>query len=156
MYVTPAQVRGVSVPDGGDTPSGTDKATPASFTDDQLTPAIVQAQAIVDAYLARVVSVPYADGSVPTLVQTLTAFEAAYFAELTLRKTKDLEKDDPFRLRHDWVMTTLDKISKGDIVIPSPDVDETVTATAYDQYEGRLWLAQDFDMREVTRPNPYV
>ena len=154
-YVTPADVRGVSSPDGGDTPSTSDKATPAMMTDAQLALPIAQAQAVVDAYIAGVISEPIAD-PVPELVKTLVAFEAAYLAELTLRKTKDLEKDDPFRLRHDWVMVQLSKIATGEITLPGNDVSGLGGAEIYNQYEGSLWLPQDFDMREVPPVRPYV
>lgn len=150
MYVDPGRVRATCNPTGATQQDTTDKATPAGMTDEALDVAIGDAQAYVDARLAQAYSVPF-DEPPPDLVAMLTAFQAAYLAVLTLRRTKDLEPNDPYRLRQQWVDATLDKLASGELVIPSDEETEEEGVSVVNLYDGHMWLPQDFDMREVER-----
>jgi phage gp36-like protein len=152
-YVTPGRVRAICIPDGGTSPAGdtVDKATPAGMSEVALGIAIDDAQTVVDAYIGQQVTVPLAD-PVPPLVETLTAWEAAYLGMLTFRRTKDLEKDDPFRLRHDWALSMLEKIASGAITIPGAGGVSADDPLVVNQYDGYMFLAEDFDLRTPDLP----
>lgn len=152
-YVTPGRVRAICIPDGGASVAGStvDKATPAGMSDASLNLAIDDAQAVVDGYIGSQVTVPLT-GTVPALVETLTAWEAAYLGMLTFRRTKDLERDDPFRLRHEWALSMLEKIAAGAITIPGSGDDVADDPQVFNQYDGYMFLPEDFDLRPVDAP----
>lgn len=149
-YATPAEVRAVVLQSGGAEPSTDDMATPAIFDDAQLQVQIDQAQSIVDGYLASLYKVPFPDNDVPALVTTITTNFAAYYATLTLRKSKDIEtKNEPVWLRYVESKELLQKLSDGSSPLPGGEDDLDDGAAVFNPYEGDLWTSRDFDLRKA-------
>lgn len=147
MYSSPADVRNaltpvadVAVPD-----------TATTFEDDQIIDAIKEADGNIDVYLGGKYSVPQDPDDVDVAVYPVRAWSrdiAAYLVTLTFRKSKDLQPDDPIRLRFLWVMDILEKIANGDLLpnLPppvDPGVDGPQGAFVYNLYHGKLFTMAD-------------
>lgn len=140
-YVTPAEVRAVLAPDGGDQPS-TDPATAAELSDPILTQAITDAQSEVDARIAARYVLPLA--TVPPIIAEITCHIASYLASLTWRKDRDVETQrDPIALRYTRVRNLLESIVSGTIPL---DVERVDSADVVNPYEGQLFTPDDFHL----------
>lgn len=148
MYSSPADVRNaltpvadVAVPD-----------TATTFEDAQIEDAIKEADGNIDTYLGGKFSVSQ-DPDLPAVaIYPARAWSrdiAAYLVTLTYRKSKDLQPDDPIRLRFLWVMDILEKIANGDLlpnlpppVDPGPGLGPQ-GAFVYNLYHGKLFTMAD-------------
>lgn len=145
MYSSPADVRLALAPGGGaDSPD-----TAASLEDPQIIDAIKEADGVIDTYLTAMFKIPQ-DPDIPEVsvypVRAWSRDIAAYLVTLTYRKSKDLQPDDPVRLRFLWVMGILDKILDGSLkpnLPPQDDGSEPQGAFVYNLYPYRLFTAAD-------------
>lgn len=148
MYSSPADVRNaltsvadIAVPD-----------TASTFTDPQIEDAIKEADGNIDVYLGGKYSVPQDPSDTSVAVYPVRAWSrdiAAFLVTLTFRKSKDMEPDDPMRLRYQWVMDILNKIAEGDLLpnLPPPVEPEPGMgpqgAFVYNLYPGKLFTMAD-------------
>jgi hypothetical protein len=121
VYSSPTDVRNALTP-GAD---GTDQTTAAHFADAQIEDAIKEADGNIDTYIYSKFGIPQDPGDPNVAVYPVRAWSrdiAAYLVTLTFRKSKDLEPDDPIRLRFLWVMGILEKIADGTLTpnLPQP------------------------------------
>lgn len=151
MYSSPADVRNALTPGADDA----DLTTAASFTDAQIEDAIKEADGNIDTYLSGKFGIPTDPDATPpnsVAVYPVRAWSrdiAAYLVTLTYRKSKDLQPDDPIRLRFLWVIGILEKIAAGDLTpnLPQPPVPPVgygpQGAFVYNQYHGKLFTMAD-------------
>lgn len=151
MYSSPADVRNALTPGAVED----DVTTAASFEDDQITDAIKEADGMIDTYLSGRFGIPTDPDATPpssVAVYPVRAWSrdiAAYLATLTYRKSKDLQPDDPVRLRFNWVIGVLEKIAAGDLTpnLPQPPTPSDgfgpQGAFVYNQYNGKLFTMAD-------------
>lgn len=148
MYSSPADVRNALTPGADEA----DQTTAASFANAQIEDAIKEADGMIDTYLSGRFGIP-TDPDVPTVavypVRAWSRDIAAYLATLTYRKSKDLQPDDPIRLRFLWVIDVLEKIAAGDLTpnLPQPETPPDgygpQGAFVYNQYSGKLFTMAD-------------
>lgn len=151
MYSSPADVRNALTPGAGDT----DETTAASFEDAQIEDAIKEADGVIDTYIYSMFGIPQDPDAIPAnsvAIYPVRAWSrdiAAYLATLTFRKSKDMAPDDPVRLRYNFVMDVLEKISEG-VLRPNlpqpptpPDGYGPQGAFVYNQYRGKLFTMAD-------------
>lgn len=156
-----------------------DKETAAGFADSQLIDAIAEADGVIKTYLNRYYTIPTANVEVPDPASTVqdplpnitvvaapypvrgwSRDIAAYLAQLTFRKHKDLPEDDPIRLRFGMAMANLDLVRKRGILLDPTDFPPTDTGASQsgvfveNTYEGKLFDAEDFGLVAggVSRP----
>lgn len=160
MYSTVFDVRNALTP-GADS---ADSTTAAMLQDDQIEDAILEADAMIDTYLATGYAVPTVDitRTVESVEKTFTVGKgpfrwwsrdiAAYLATLTYRRNKDIAEEDPIRLRFAMVLTMLEGIKSGETTIPVDD-DGNLGQTgqdvfAYPYYEGNLFDTESFGLEK--------
>lgn len=141
-YTTVAEVREALFPGGESDDRG---ETAASMNDSQLSDAVEEAQAKIDARLASRYAVPWPDGEVPPIVASLTRDLAAYDATLSHRRGQPLAADHPVRLRHDEALALLTLIADGDASIETVP-EGTGAVVVQNGYEGDLFGLEDFDL----------
>lgn len=148
MYSSPADVRNALTP-GADQ---ADQTTAAGFQDGQIQDAIKEADGNIDTYLSGKYGIPTDPDTPEVAVYPVRAWSrdiAAYLATLTYRKSKDLQPDDPIRLRFEWTIGLLTKIAEGDLTpnLPQPpappDGFGPQGAFVYNQYHGKLFTPAD-------------
>lgn len=148
MYSSPADVRNALTPGADDA----DLTTAASFSDAQIEDAIKEADGTIDTFVASKYGIPQDSGDPTVAIYPVRAWSrdiAAYLVTLTYRKSKDLQPDDPIRLRFNWVMGILEKIASGDLIpnLPQPptppDGYGPQGAFVYNQYHGKLFTMAD-------------
>src|SRR3954463_10997354 len=127
-YATPATVREALAPEGD-----TGAATAAALTDEQLSDAIAEAQSEVDARLAQA---PFADGSVPGVVSSITRDVAAYLATLTHRRGNPLPSDHPVALRYLRAEQLLGQGAAGNLELGGDAGSGSSEAQVANPYEG--------------------
>lgn len=136
-----------------------DPATAASLPDWQIDDAIVEAEGVINAYLATRYAITPAEVeepnpadpsevwvtmAAPTPLRGWTRDIAAYLATLTFRRNKDLPEDDPVRLRFSMVMGYLTAIRDRGMNIPLPDNDTDDQGVAVENlYTGHLFSMAD-------------
>jgi phage gp36-like protein len=151
VYSSPADVRNALTPGADDA----DQTTAASFADAQIEDAIKEADGNIDTYLSGKYGIPTDPDATPAdsvAIYPVRAWSrdiAAYLVTLTYRKSKDLQPDDPIRLRFLWVIGILEKIAEG-ILTPNlpqppapPDGYGPQGAFVYNQYSGKLFTPAD-------------
>jgi phage gp36-like protein len=149
-YVTPTDIRN-ALASTSNLPGSA-----AVLQDADLNDAISEAQSEVDGKLANRYGplLPFAAGSVPTLVVNITRDIAAYLATLTYRRGNPIQPGDPVQLRYTQAEKKLDAIAAGTIELPTPDgatgTQEAANPTGVvaNPVDGDLWNAADFDLRE--------
>jgi phage gp36-like protein len=151
VYSSPADVRNALTPGADEA----DQTTAASFSDAQITDGIKEADGMIDTYLSGRFGIPTDPTATPpnsVAVYPVRAWSrdiAAYLVTLTYRKSKDLQPDDPVRLRFLWVIGVLEKIAAGDLTpnLPQPpalpDGYGPQGAFVYNQYHGKLFTMAD-------------
>lgn len=154
VYCTPADVREVLAADPRLT---SDPQTAASLDDESLLQAIRDASAEIDAriggrYTTPVVpvqeSAPGSAAVYPPVIAWLSTSNAAWYATLTWRKSKDQAADDPVQKRRAAVLSVLEAASKGDIDLPLPGPVVSVDG-AINLWEGSLFDYRDWLPGEV-------
>lgn len=157
-YCTPRDVRLALTPRA----DGSDASTAASLPEWQIVDAIAEAQGVVNAYLLKryqitPVEVPDGDPENPEVpagvafvapdpVRGWTRNIAAYLATLSFRRNKDIEVDDPVRLRYTHTMDMLKQVRDRnmDLVLPeNPGTDANQGVHVENLYEGRLFGLSD-------------
>lgn len=91
---------------------------------EQFTDAIQNAQNQVNAYLSTQYTVPFPDGSVPSLVHSITTDIAAYLCDLNYRGAAGREYSNtrsPLYLRYDRALSLLKGLSNGSLTLPPGD-----------------------------------
>lgn len=124
MYSSPTDVRNALTPGADEN----DLTTAASLEDPQIQDAIKEADGTIDTYLSGKYGIPTDPDATPpdsVAVYPIRAWSrdiAAFLVTLTFRKSKDLEDNDPIRLRFNWVISVLEKIAEGDLTpnLPQP------------------------------------
>lgn len=145
-YATPADVRAVLVPGGGDEPS-VDPATAASVSDDEINQAISKVSALVDARLTGSYATPF--NPTPPLITNLIADLAAYEVTLTFLKSKDFDTAlDPVYLRGQAANRLLDQLADGTVTLDSQESDITVVNQFDSLFDTQDWRTS---CREVPR-----
>lgn len=144
----------------------TDKETAASFEDWQIADGIEEAEGIVNAHILARYTVPTGEVEVinpedpdetwvwvvaPSPVRGWTRDIAAWLVTLTHRKSKDIEEDDPVRLRYqmslDMLIAIRDrKASLPGSVFPPTDEDNVQGVYVQNLYEGNLFGLEDFNL----------
>lgn len=158
-YCTVRDVRMALTPSADSTDDG---ETAASLPDYQIEDAIEEAEGTLNAYILSRYTITTTNIEVenpedpletwifevaPSPIRGWTRDIAAYLAALTFRRNKDLEEDDPIRLRFDMVIGLLKDIRDGKVHLNLPIVEESVTDQGVhveNLYEGHL-----FDMADV-------
>jgi len=146
------------------TPSAdeTDASTASSLPDWQIDDAIEEAEGIVDSYVSMRYTIPVSEIEetnpedpgetwiwmvAPVPIRGLTRDVAAYLSALTYRRSKDMEEDDPIRLRYAVALSLLtairDRTASLPPEFPPVDADDQGVYVA-NLYEGKL-----FDMHDV-------
>lgn len=138
-------------------PSDDTVGSAATIPTDQITDAILEADARIAAYLPSTYTVPTVVIQQPPpnnvtvahpLFRFLSRDIAAYLASLTYYKNKDLLVDDAIRLRFAWATDLLNQIKNGELFLPGDTGDDS-TLSVWNQYEGRLFSLEDFDLATV-------
>lgn len=150
-YSTPADVRtAVASPLNPQDEPQEPTYTAADLPNATLIDAIAEADATIDEYLSAGYVTPVAsvDDAVPHPVDYWSRNIAAYLATLTYRKSKDLTDNDPIVRRYNTTMSALVAIRdrKAFVNLPENSVGSAGAGTALNQYEGQLFLADDFDV----------
>jgi phage gp36-like protein len=129
-----------------------DMDTAASFADAQIEDAIKEADGVVDTYIYALFGIPQDPNDATVAVYPVRAWSrdiAAYLATLTFRKSKDMEVDDPVRLRYNYVIALLEKIASGELRpnLPQPpalpDGYGSQGAFVYNLYPFKLFTPAD-------------
>lgn len=148
MYSSPADVRNALTP-GADED---DETTAASFADAQINDAIKEADGVIDTYIYALFGIPQDADNPDVAIYPVRAWSrdiAAYLATLTYRKSKDLQPEDPIRLRFMYVMDILEKIAAGILRPNLPQPPEPPPgygpqgAFVYNLYRGKLFHISD-------------
>ena len=151
MYSTVTDVRNALAPGGQWT------GTAATLEDPEIEDAIRQADSRIHSYLRLRYEIPVEmveQGDppqphevAPAPVRYWSRDIAAYLATLTFKRNKDVSPDDPVRLRHNAAMSELTDARKGVITLPfPPPVPDDSSVTVVNQYVGRLFGPEDFDL----------
>lgn len=147
MYSSPADVRNALAPGASEAVD-----TAASLADDQITDAIKEADGVVDTYIYALYGIPQDPDNLDVAIFPVRGWSrdiAAYLATLTFRKSKDMEENDPVRLRYNQVISLLQKIADGELQpnLPQPatppDGYGSQGAFVYNLYPGKLFTAAD-------------
>lgn len=148
MYSSPADVRNALTPGGDEA----DETTAASLSDSQIQDAIKEADGDIDTYVLSSYGIPMDADNPDVAIYPVRAWSrdiAAYLATLTFRKSKDLQPDDPVRLRYLRVMDILEQIANGSLRpnLPQPpaptDGYGPQGAFVYNLYHGKLFHPSD-------------
>lgn len=164
MYCTVQDVRTALAP-GVVIPNATPDAS--SLPDWQIKDAIEAAEGVVNAHVLSRYQIILADTTVPAPVpgdddataqaevapspiRAWTRDIAAWYITLTFNKAKDIEADDPIRLRMGLVMDLLRDVRDRKSIIALPPVDDAENtasgAEIYNLYEGTLFGPEDFSL----------
>lgn len=139
-----------------------DNSTASKLEDEQIADAIAEADSRIVSYLPDGYTIPtqqvqQGEGDDPppptTLAHNLIRFWsrdiAAYLATLTFKRNKDVSENDPVRLRYNAAMADLVRVTKGELTLPEdedPSDDGLGDVVVYNQYEGRMFGLEDFDL----------
>lgn len=136
-YSQVGDVREALTPGAGTT--GTNTA--ADLSDDQITDAIAEADAVIGGFVGGTYTTP------PSLVTYWSRDIAAFLATLTWRKSKDVSNDDPIVRRYQLALLQLQGIAKGNTLVPPPDQSNNEgVGYVSNQYDGSLFQAYQFDL----------
>lgn len=149
-YSTPAMVRQALAPstDGSLPDEPTDTA--ADLTDTQLTDAINEADATIDAYIGGYYNVPVAlaNNLAPHPIDYWSRNIAAYNATLAYRGSMDFADTDPVARRYKDTLAALQAVSTGRLHLQVTDNTGAEAATGagsvLNPYVGDLWTPDDF------------
>lgn len=166
MYSSVFDVRNALTPGA----SSSDATTASSLSEAQIVDAINEADSRIDGYLPADYTVPMQEIQQSTedplpppqevahnLIRFWSRDIAAYLATLTFKRNKDVSSDDPVRLRYNMAMSDLEKVARGILVLP-PDAtpgDEVGNVFIANQYEGRMFGLEDFDLTTSRRPREW-
>lgn len=90
---------------------------------------IVDAQAEIDAALAHLYTVPFADyPDTPSIIREICQDIAAYLCMLQAQGGVEVPKDHPVRLRYERKKAILDRIASGDQTVPGVDEETGIFA----------------------------
>jgi hypothetical protein len=133
--------------------------TAAYFQDYQIEDAILEAEGIVAAHIAARYTIVTGEVEeinpedpletwvwvvAPSPIRAWTRDVAAYLASLTFHRHKDIEEDDPIRLRFKMVMDNLIAVRDRKMNIDLPPIgDGTSGVFVINQYEGKLFGLED-------------
>lgn len=164
-FCTVHDVRWALIPGGVDPVAANPRGeTAASLEDWQITDAINEAEGIINSFVAsRYIVTPFEVEEVnpaneletwvnmvaPAPIRGWTRSLAAWLATLTFHQSKDVEEDDPVRLRYDMVMKMLTAVKDGSIQLPLPpngNEDGSFGVYAENIYDGKLFDLQDFGL----------
>lgn len=117
--------------------------TAASLSDADLTSAIEQAQAEVDARFGVRYDTPFANP--PQLVVDITGDIAAYRATLLARRGEQVQPNEAVALRYQQAEQMLAAAAKGQLVLPIAATESAAgEPTVANPVDGDLWTADDF------------
>lgn len=147
MYSSIADVRNALTPGA----SADDASTPSGLQDDQITDAINEADAIVDAHLAMRYAINQDDVDPLVAEAPVRWFSrdiAAYLATLTFKRNKDVVVDDPARLRYRMVMDILVAVRdfKANLNLTPVGGEDSAGVDYINLYEGPLFDLYDFGL----------
>lgn len=161
-YCTLRDVRAALTP--GADPASNDTA--AGFADWQIEDGILEAEGIVNAHILSRYGIPTGEVEevnpddpdevwvwvvAPSPVRGWTRDIAAWLVTLTHRKSKDIEEDDPVRLRYQMSLDMLVAIRDGKMFLPGsvfPPTEEPSNNSVHIEnlYEGELFGPEDFGL----------
>lgn len=163
-YCTAGDVRAALTPGG--TEATDEQQSAASLPDWQIEDAILEAEGVINSYLTGytlpVALIEFTEpnleeppvdvvfNAAPDPVRRWTRSIAAYLATLTFRIGRDIEEDDPVRLRYNMVLGLLQDVRAGLLVL-DPDLFPPAVGTGdgvaiYNLYEGTLFGPDDFNL----------
>lgn len=151
-YSTPELVRRALVPSSDGSLPDSPSHTAADLSNDQLTDAIAEADAMIDSYVGRYYTTPVASvgDNVPHPIDYWSRNIAAYNATLTFRGSQDFTDTDPIARRYLATVDALKSVSAGttNLNLPLNVTDSAVAGvgSAINPYVGDLWTTDDFDL----------
>lgn len=139
-YTTPAEVKLVLAAVQSETDDDF-QGTPAELSDAIIQLHIEDAEAQVNTALNDKYPVPFADP--PHIIKAITRAFAAYFADLTYRKSRAFENNDyPAIRRYNWAQQQLDMIRTGKTDLNVYDSDGS--STVFHAYDGPLFTQSHY------------
>jgi phage gp36-like protein len=148
-YTTPAEVRALLTPGGGDAPMPEENGTAATMSNADLQEQIELAEAYIDSRLSTHYAIPLPE-PIPLLIKQVAAAMAAWHATLSYRQSADIEFNDPVSHRYRWAQQVLNELESGKSELyPTPEVG---SSDVFNQYEGELFSPQEFGIRQA---DPY-
>lgn len=116
--------------------------TPADLDVDQIRAAIADADTQINLALKRRYSVPFVEGSVPSIVRQWSINISSYLSLLYFRGSNPIGGDDPLALLYDRTRRMLDAVQQGradvDGAVEVISLDDAVSAV-YNEYDGPLF-----------------
>lgn len=151
-YSTPAMVRKALVASSDGNMPTEPTHTAADLSNEQLTDAIAEADAMIDSYLSRFYAVPVAESgspaAVPHPIDYWSRNIAAYNATLSFRGSQDFADQDPVARRYNATVEALKAVSAGAVGLNLPkNSTDSMAAGAgepINPYVGELFTLDDF------------
>lgn len=170
LYCTPQDVRLALAPIDAQNDRGSNGA---DLSDRQIADQIREAMAFVDTFLSlRYLIEPFVTTQDPlegvgpaqqitvakSPVREWTRSIAAYFTNLTYRRSKDIGEDDPIVLRYNITVRALESVRDGraNLALPSLPPSSASGGEGFNLYEGQLFPIEDFNVIEFPYQNVHV